>query len=135
MIVVDANILAYHSLPEPRNAETEKLLPLEPEWAAPLLWRSERRNLLCGYMRRGYFSAEQARAVVTLSDDSLKGGEHVVSDHAALTLVDQSRCTAYDCEFVALGHALDCKLVTEDKALLDAFPHFCFSLKQMLRSD
>ena len=132
MIVVDTNILAYHCLPGSKNTETEKLLALNPEWAAPLLWRSEFRNVLCGYMRRGNLSAEEAREVVTMAAESLKGGEHVVTDHAVLTLVDQSRCTAYDCEFAALAQALDCVLVTEDNALLSAFPLFCHSIEQAL---
>lgn len=132
MIVVDTTILAYHCLPGPRNAETEALLNLEPEWAAPLLWRSEFRNLLCGYMRRGDLSAKQAQEVVMVATANLKGGEYAVSDEAVLTLASQSRCTAYDCEFAALAQALDCKLVTEDKALLTAFPEVCQSLKQAL---
>lgn len=133
MIIVDTNILAYHCLPGPRNTETEALLRLDPEWAAPLLWRSEFRNILCGYIRRGVLSTEQARKVVTLSAFNLKGGEYAVSDEIVLTLVNQSTCTAYDCEFAALAQTLACKLVTEDKALLTAFPEICQSLQQVLR--
>lgn len=41
MIVADTNILAYFYLPCELTASAEKLLQQEPEWAAPILWRSE----------------------------------------------------------------------------------------------
>ncbi len=131
MIVVDTNILAYHCLPGPRNTETELLLQSDPEWAAPVLWRSEFRNLLSGYVRRGEITLEKSLEVIADAVDTLKGGEHTVSDQTVLALVIQSRCTAYDCEFAALAGALGTVLVTEDKALLSAFPKLCRSLDQM----
>ena len=52
MIVVDFNILAYLYLPGERTAAAEALLEHVPDWAAPVLWRSEFRNILASYMRR-----------------------------------------------------------------------------------
>lgn len=60
MIVVDSNILAYLYLPGEFTAAAETLLEREPEWAAPLLWRSEFRNILAGYVRRKMLSYEHA---------------------------------------------------------------------------
>ena len=48
MILVDSNVLAYLYLPGDRPAETEALLDQDPDWAAPVLWRSEFRNILAG---------------------------------------------------------------------------------------
>ena len=128
MIVVDTNILAYHWLPGPRNAETEALLRHDAEWAAPLLWRSEFRNVLGGLMRTGRLSLDEAERLLRHAAGSLGGGEHMVTDQAVLELVVRSRCTAYDCEFAALALSLNAVLVTDDKALLTAFPRFCRSL-------
>ena len=60
MIVVDTNILAYLYLPGEHTAIAEALLEHDPEWAAPVLWRSEFRNILAGYLRRGSLTFEQA---------------------------------------------------------------------------
>ena len=91
MIVVDTNILAGHCLAGPRNADTELLLQLDPEWAAPALWRSEFRNVLCGYLRRNVMNLDKAEEVVADAVEALKGGEHTVSDRAVLELVFRSR--------------------------------------------
>lgn len=133
MIVVDTNILAYRWLDNPRSIETEALARLDAEWAAPLLWRSEFRNVLAGYIRAGRLTTEQAQALVGLAASGLLGGEHTVSDRSVLELVGRSRCTAYDCEFVALAAVLGVLLVTEDKDVLRAFPKQCRSLADAIR--
>ena len=132
MIVADTNILAYRWLPGPQGERIEQLLKIDAEWAAPLLWRSEYRNLLAGLIRSGRMTLSEAEAALHMAKSCLLAGEHTVSDHAVMKLVTQSRCTAYDCEFAALAEALGSVLVTEDKALLTAFPKLCRSLDQML---
>ena len=46
MIVVDTNTLAYLYLPSTQTDDVVALLRNDPAWAAPLLWRSEFRNVL-----------------------------------------------------------------------------------------
>jgi predicted nucleic acid-binding protein len=133
VIVVDTNILAYHWLPGPKSAETDALTRIDPEWAAPLLWRSEFRNVLAGYIRSGRLSVADAERAVRLAAASLLGGEHAVADEVVLGLVNRSRCSAYDCEFAALATALGTVLVTEDHALLTAFPRICRSLDEAVQ--
>ena len=122
MIVVDSNVLAYLYLPGEFTEAAEVLLGREPEWAAPILWRSEFRNILAGYLRRKSLSFEQAVALQEEAEDLLAGREYEVDSKSVLELVRDSDCSAYDCEFVALAERLGTKLVTMDKKLLKAFP-------------
>jgi len=128
MIVVDSNVLAYLYLPGEFTAATDALLEREPEWAAPILWRSEFRNILAGYMRRGVTSFEQAANLQSEAESLLVGNEFEVESRTVLELVRDSDCSAYDCEFVALALKLDIKLVTMDKKLLRSFPRRAVSL-------
>lgn len=128
MIVVDSNILAYLYLPGEFTAAAEDLLGSESEWAAPVLWRSEFRNILAGYLRRKSLTFEQAAALQTEAEQLLAGCEYEVDSRAVLELVRDSDCSAYDCEFIALAVKLETKLVTMDKKLLKAFPRRAVAL-------
>ncbi|MBK6866937.1 MAG: type II toxin-antitoxin system VapC family toxin [Burkholderiales bacterium] len=121
MIVVDTNVIAYLYLPGPHTAAAEALLERHPHWCAPLLWRSEWRNILAGHLRRGTLTLEQAIALQREAEALMAAGEHDVDSEAVLRLVAESNCTAYDCEFVALARALKVALVTMDQQLLKVF--------------
>ena len=128
MIVVDTNVLAYLYLPSEYTAQAEALLERDPQWAAPVLWRSEFRNILAGYIRRSTLTFEQARDIQAEAENLLSGAEHDVDSQRVLELVRDSDCSAYDCEFVALAMKLGVALVTMDAKLLRAFPERALSL-------
>ncbi len=128
MIVVDTNVIAHLYLPGEYTAGAEALLEQAPEWAAPILWRSEFRNILAGYMRRELISFEQAFSLQREAESLLGGGEFEVDSLAVLELVRGSDCSAYDCEFVALAMRLGTRLVTMDRKLLQAFPEHAVAL-------
>ena len=128
MIVVDSNVLAYLYLPGEYTAAAEALLEQDAEWAAPILWRSEFRNILLGYMRRKAISFEQASSLQREAESLLDGSEFEVDSLTVFELARDSDCSAYDCEFVALAMKLDTKLVTMDKKLLRAFPKRAITL-------
>jgi predicted nucleic acid-binding protein len=122
MIVVDSNVLAYLYLPGDHTAGAEALLERDPEWAVPVLWRSEFRNILTGYMRRKTLTFDQACSLQIEAEGLLAGSEFEVDSGAVFELVRDSDCSAYDCEFIALAIKLGTKLVTVDKKLIRAFP-------------
>lgn len=122
MIVVDSNVLAYLYLPSEYTAAAEVLLERDAEWAAPVLWRSELRNILAGCMRRKSLTFQQACSLQSEAEKLIAGMEFEVDSQAVLELVKGSDCSAYDCEFIALAIKLKTKLVTMDKKLLRAFP-------------
>ena len=122
MIVVDSNVLAYLYLPGDFTEAAEALLTSDSEWVAPLLWRSEFRNILAGYLRRKSLSFVQATALQAEAEELLFGCEYEVDSTRVLELVRDSDCSAYDCEFIAVAEKLNVQLVTMDKKLLKAFP-------------
>ena len=127
MIVVDSNVVAYLYLPGEHTAKAEALLEQDPDWAAPILWRSEFRNIRAGYLRRKTLTFDQACSLQFEAEDLLAGSEFEVDSKAVLELVHDSECSAYDCEFIALANKLQVKLVTMDGKLLRAFPKRCVS--------
>lgn len=131
MIVVDTNILAYLLLPCEHSAQADALFKKDPEWVAPILWRSEFRNLLAGYLRRKTLTFDEGLKVQGEAEAMLAGNEHEADSRRVLELVRDSDCTAYDCEFVSLAMHLGAKLVTMDSKLLKAFPQQAVALPQV----
>lgn len=128
MIVVDSNVIAYLYLPTEHSRRAESLLQRDSEWIAPILWRSEFRSVLSGYLRRDSLTFEQAVELQRAAEAQLFGFEHEVDSIAVFKHVNDSRCSAYDCEYVALAEQFDVRLVTMDKQLLREFPTRAVSL-------
>jgi predicted nucleic acid-binding protein len=122
MIVVDTNVLAYLWLPGVRTKAAERLLRNDPEWNAPLLWRSEFRSVLAGCLRRGDVTLETALQIAEGAEGQMQGREYSVPSAQVLARVEESDCSAYDCEFVVLADELGVSLVTSDEKLLKSFP-------------
>lgn len=102
MIVADTNLLIHLYVQGERTAESEAMLRRDAVWNAPLLWRSEFRNVLIGLARRDAIHFEDALAMVGEAERWLVGREYSVISRQVLTLALQSGCSASDCEFVAL---------------------------------
>jgi predicted nucleic acid-binding protein len=128
MIVVDANVIAYLWLPGKRTAAAERLLKQDSDWNAPLLWRSEFRNVLTGCLRRRDLNLETALQIANGAEAQMHGREFSVPSAQVLSRVEESSCSAYDCEFVALAQELGVPLVTSDAKLLKTFPSITRSL-------
>lgn len=131
MIVVDTNIIAYLFLPGEYTPLAERLVQKDSDWVAPLLWRSELRNVLALYMRRQQLPFERALAIQNEAESLFAENEYEPDSHQVLNLVQSSDCSAYDCEFVALAKYLDVRLLTQDKKVLAAFPQIAFSLQDI----
>jgi predicted nucleic acid-binding protein len=132
MIVVDTNVVAYLYLPGEFAPLAERLLKREAEWAVPLLWRSELRNVLALYLRKKLLMFDQAYSIQMQAESLLAGNEHPTSSFDVLRLAESSSCSAYDCEFVALAQRLGVSLVTTDKKLLKAFPAIAITLAEAI---
>ena len=122
MIVVDTNIVAYFWVPGEFTPVADQLLAVEPDWAAPVLWRSEFRSVLAATVKRKELSLEQAVKLARGAENQFKGREFAVDSAQVLMLAGVSGCSSYDCEFVALARDLGVHLVTNDREVLKAFP-------------
>ncbi len=128
MIVVDTNVIGYLFLSSEQSVLAEQALQRDNKWAAPILWRSEFRNVLTLYMRKNILRLEQAQQIMNSALKLLKGREYKVPSYEILWLTSTSNCSAYDCEFVATANDLKVPLVTVDKQLLHEFSSVATSL-------
>ena len=122
MIVVDTNVIAYLLITGERTPEARATLLKDPEWVAPLLWRSEFRNVLALYMRQKRLTLTDALTLAEQAEDLFDGREYLVESLEVLSLCSTSGCSGYDCEFAALARRLGVPLVTADTELLRSFP-------------
>lgn len=128
MIVVETNIIAYLLINGDQTDAATAVARKDPDWAGPRLWRSEMRNLLTLYVRRGIFSRQAAVLIMEEALIALQDREFDVDSSRVLELSEESGCSAYDCEFASLAEKLNVPLVTSDKKILAAFPKIAISM-------
>ena len=132
MIVVDTNIIHYCWV-RGQNTDIAQAVRLkDPEWHAPVLWRSELRNVLTAYLRRGLLTRAQIVAILQIANQAFAQCEHGIPDDLVLDIVASSALTVYDAEFVALATALSVPLVTADNAVRKAFPDRAITMDEFL---
>ena len=132
MIVADTNLIAYLLLEGEHTATAERVLELDSQWIAPLLWKSEFRNVLALYVRQGLVPLDRALSFMELSEILMGGREYALASDPILELAERSRCAAYDCEFVALAQQQEIPLLTFDRRVLDAFPGIAVDPRQFV---
>ncbi len=123
MIVADVNLVAYLLLGGPEQPAAQRVFKRDPQWAVPLLWRSEFRNVLAQFIRQRGLSLTDAERAHDLAEALLAHREYLVQGYRVLAMVVGSTCSAYDCEYVALAEQLAVPLVTADRAVVRAFPN------------
>jgi predicted nucleic acid-binding protein len=133
VIVADNSVLVYFWLPSEFASLAEDAKKQDNIWAAPILWRSEFRNVLAGYLRRKALTEAEAEAAYLNVQKDLAGNEYSVPTERVLKLVLASDCSAYDCEYVALAQDLGVPLVTTDKQILKAFPKIAVPLEKFAK--
>ncbi len=132
MIVVGSNVVAYYWVNGPLTDSAERVRQKDREWHAPVLWRSELRSVLTGYLCDGSLNGAQIACVIGAAEESFSGREHIVPSDKVFQIAGETRLSAYDCEFVALTTMLGVPLVTADKAILKAFPQQALSMDAFL---
>ncbi|MEA1924212.1 MAG: type II toxin-antitoxin system VapC family toxin [Pseudomonadota bacterium] len=132
MIVVDTNIISYFYLNSEYSKIAEQTFKKDPVWSAPILWRSEFRNVLTFYLRKKIITLSEAIDIFECAEEFLKENEYEINSMQVLNLSHSSGCSAYDCEFVNLAKDLGALLVTQDKRILHNFQETAISMSQFL---
>jgi len=134
VIVADASLISYFAVRDERQSElADAVCAADAAWASPWLWRSEVRSALMKYVNYSGMSLETALLAFNTAEEIIAGREYRVSSEKVFELAVRSKCTAYDCEYVALAKELGVPLVTADKQLLKAFPKTAVSLEHFAK--
>ncbi|MBL7003154.1 MAG: type II toxin-antitoxin system VapC family toxin [Gammaproteobacteria bacterium] len=132
MIVADTNIISYLLLPTSFSASVDTLYKIDTHWVAPILWKSEFRNVLALYLRKKLVTFEKAIQLQDSAELLMHDNEYSTSSSQVLSLVAKSTCSSYDCEFVSLAQHLNIKLVTQDIKVLREFPSNAMSIDEFI---
>ncbi|HUF10543.1 MAG TPA: type II toxin-antitoxin system VapC family toxin [Rhodothermales bacterium] len=130
MIVVDTDVIAAFWIRGPRTPAALGARRRDPDWAAPVLWRSEFRSVLRQYMLAGHIGYSDAVWIADKAEASMRGKEYTVATASVLKLVERTGHSSYDCEFVALADAMGLHLVTGDGKIARVFPDVAVSLEE-----
>jgi predicted nucleic acid-binding protein len=133
VIVADTNLIAYFFIKGDFTDQADAVFHKDPEWAAPLLWRSEFRNVLSLYIRKGFINLVEAVDLMQEAELFMKGMEFLVPSLNILKLTEESKCSAYYCEFVALAEQFGLELVTSDSLILKKFPGTAVHMSEFIK--
>jgi predicted nucleic acid-binding protein len=122
MIVVDANLIGNLFIKSEHSSLTIQVFEKDPDWYAPILWQSEVRSIVTSYFQHNLLTLDQAFRVMDEAQGLMIDHERYISSSLVLELVGTSKCTSYDCEYVALAKEMNITLVTFDKQVIGAFP-------------
>lgn len=118
MIVVDSNVIAYLMIEGSNTNEVEKVLLKDSEWVAPLLWRSEFRNILTTYIKQSGMALVLAEQIMLNAEELLTEREFSVLSYDVLALAYEKSLSAYDAEYIVLAINFSEPLLTYDKRIL-----------------
>jgi len=120
MIVADCNLIAYLLLAGPQTRTAEAVFLRDPAWAAPLLWRSELRNVLATQMRVNHLPLAEALLKMTEAETVIGSLEFPVSSDEVLEECARSGASAYNAEYLVVARKLQVPLLTLDQRLLSS---------------
>jgi predicted nucleic acid-binding protein len=129
LIVADTNLIAYFLIKSGFTPDARGVYQKDPDWIAPVLWRSEFRNVLIQSLRHRLLSLDEILIIMDRAEGLMAGHGYGVDSSRVLRLAADSGCAAYDCEFVALAQDLGVPMVTSDRALIEKFKPTVVSMK------
>jgi predicted nucleic acid-binding protein len=132
LIVSDTNLMIRLYVESAISPLARELMLRDPDWAAPVLWRSEFRSTLIKGIRSKLMGLDDALRIISEAESMMSFNEHEVASDDVLELAALSGCSAYDAEFVVLARDLRVPLVTTDRELLEKFPETALTPERFL---
>jgi predicted nucleic acid-binding protein len=129
VIVADANLLVYLTVPGPRSELARQALARDPEWKAPRFWRVEFRNAVLKHIRAGDLTVDEALECFEDASELVGEEESEPNARAVLEIAVTHGISAYDAEYVAAARDLGVRVVSADLALVGAVPEMVVSLE------
>jgi predicted nucleic acid-binding protein len=128
IVVVDASVAAKWFITEENTEDELKLLNKPYELHAPDLLYLEVDNVLCKLIRRGLLSEDEGFDIHNrlLAFPIQSYSSRALSEVAFQTAVE-TRCSVYDCLYLALAEALECRVVTADRKFFQALQNSTLS--------
>ena len=111
------NVISYFYLSSEYSELAEQLFMKTSTWSAPMLWRSEFRNVLSFYVRKEIITLHDAIQIFESAESLLQQNEYEINSIQVLKLSQKSGCSAYDCEFVNLAQPTVSQAVSRGKKI------------------
>ena len=122
MIVADTNLIVYLLMEGDRTDEVEAFYLREPDWSAPLLWRSEFTNVLSTYLRAERLDFSVCLELMEAAESIFGDSTFSIPTPRTLDVSKRTGLSGYDSEFIALAEDLGVPIVTYDRKILRACP-------------
>lgn len=129
MIVVDANILAFHLIQGERTRDTLALKQADPEWIVPPFWHVEFQSVLWKYVRMGGMPEATALGLLDKAMGMFSANEISPAPEAVLRDGLKWGISVYDAQYVSLARQLAVPCITEDAPLTKACPGIALSIQ------
>ena len=120
MIVADSSLLAHLLIPSLDSALAEAVYREDPEWSAPVLWRSELRSVLLKHIRHSGLKIDLAKAVFEKALLVVRDRETFPPTPDVLEAAVFFKVSAYDAEYLVVARQLGIPLLTFDQKLQQA---------------
>ena len=133
MIVIEPQLIAALLLNNEKTALARKVLQQDGEWIAPLLWRSEFRQLLAFHLRKKIFTLQQANLIMQEAENLMQGGQFEIPSLEIFPVTEAYDCSAYAAEYVALAREQRVPLVVMDRMYLRKFPDVAMNAESFIK--
>lgn len=130
-VVIDASVAIKWYLPEPHNADAERLLCGGFQLLAPDLLLPEVGNILWKRVMKAELTVQKAQVIMRALEALPLRPTNVLAENA-MTVACGLKRSFYDSMYLALAMLSDCRLVTADRKLFDAVKNTATVKKHIL---